>query len=517
MLTTSKRITTALTCGFVLPLLFLAVIVSSTSLLMAQPPGTFTPTGSMTTPRSSHTATLLADGRVLIAGGSNLLYGKLALTRSAELYDPSTGAFTATGNMTRTRLSQTATLLPDGKVLIAGGLNQDQSFLPMNPSPTAELYDPQTGTFTPTSDMTVARYGHVAALLANGKVLIAGGIDSEGYPDVCPRGYGRDCAFAELYDPDTGIFTAIGDMTVIGGYPRTATLLPDGRVLIAINPGTAQLYDPHTGTFSATGDMTVVRLAPTATLLPDGKVLIAGGLLSPGAGGESYPLATSELFDPATGTFAVTGSMPAGRTAHTSTLLPDGTVLIAGGHVNGPPTDEDLVYHPLAGTFSSTGDMATSRCWHTATLLNDGSVLIAGGNAHYSSACIPIVLDSAELRRPALLVPPPALLSLSGDGRGEGAIQHAGTYQLVSPSNPATAGEALIIYCTGLADGSVIPPQVAIGGRMAEVLWFGKTPGFAALNQINVRVPSDIAPGPAVPVRLNYLGRPSNEVTIGVR
>lgn len=106
---------------------------------------------------------------------------------------------------------------------------------------------------------------------------------------------------------------------------------------------------------------------------------------------------------------------------------------------------------------------------------------------------------------------------MPSDGTAQGAIQHAGTYQLVTADNPAVAGEIILIYCTGLVDGAVISPQVAIGRRMADVLWFGNVPGYPGLNQINARVPDNVTPGPSVPVRLNYLSRPSNEVTVAVQ
>ena len=204
---------------------------------------------------------MLADGRVLIAGGASA-YNPADPT-SAEVYDPGTGTFKPTGSMTTARNGQTATLLPSGKVLFAGGGDE-----------TAELYDPATGSFTSTGSMLITRWGHTATLLATGKVLIAGG---------CP-GNSNDSylASAELYDPATGSFSPTGPMSG-PRFEHAATLLTTGRVLIAggmsgpwdSELASAELYDPATGSFSPTGPMTMVRTAFTAALLQSGQVLIA--------------------------------------------------------------------------------------------------------------------------------------------------------------------------------------------------------------------------------------------------
>jgi hypothetical protein len=400
--------------------------------------------------------------------------------------------------MITARANHTATLLPNGKVFIAGG-SGDAS---------AELYDPSTGTFTATGNMTAV---HVAppgaALLPDGRVFIAWSGDA-------PQGCGGPFAVsAELYDPVTGTFTCIASPP---DYIDTSylTLLVDGRVLL--DGLSAEIYDPSSGRLSRLSNV-FLGFCPDQkpTLLMNGKVLFAGGNDT-----DPEDCSIAELYDPASGRFASTGSMSVARGIVSATLLPDGTVLAAGSPWRTPLASAEL-YDPVTGTFSNTGDMATDRMYHTATLLNDGTVLIAGG-IHVVSACPPwrcsfVAGSSAEIYRPPVLTPAPVLLSLSGDGRGQGAILHASTHQLVSASNSAVAGEALEIYCTGLSEGSVIPPQVAICGRMAEVLWFGKTPGFGNLNQVNVRVPGGVASGPAVIVRMTYLGRHTNQVTIGVR
>jgi hypothetical protein len=305
--------------------------------------GSFTATWGMTAARNNHSATRLPDGRVLIVGGYDF-YGP---KETAEVFDPAgyggSGSFTATGSLVEGRMDHTATLLPGGKVLIAGGTSNAGFRL------TAEVYDPAgdggAGSFTVQGSLAEGRRFHTATPLPDGRVLIAGG----------QNGLGEPLASAEVYDPDgdggAGSFTATGNMAR-GRSSHTATLLRDGKVLIAGGTGSgtiafslasAEVYDPAgnggAGSFTATGSLVSPRDTHTATQLADGKVLIAGGnavlMAGPSYGGI---LATAELYDPAgdggVGSFSATPSMSSPRVGLTATLLPDGRVLIAGGRTS---------------------------------------------------------------------------------------------------------------------------------------------------------------------------------------
>jgi hypothetical protein len=508
---------------------FIAGLVSvlAPSFATAQSSGAFTGTGSMTTPRVGHTATLLLNGKVLVAGGHNN-YVDNGVPASAELYDPSTGTFTPIGDMTAAREFHTATLLADGRVLIAGGFDGVRPGANYGPPlASAELYDPSTGIFTPTGSMAVAEGWRSATLLADGRVFVTG------------------TANAEIYDPGTGTFTLASPYADPAlAFWLTATTLADGRVLLTGcvewslenltgRPG-AELFDPRAGAFSTVGPLPTIwsgdcegaDVTWTATLLMNGTVLLVeSGIYDVG------PLyqELAEVYDPATGTFTNAGSLQHTHEFSDATLLSDGTVLITGGElIGGSSTPGSDLYFSATRAFASAGLMTTARYLHTATLLSDGTVLIAGGSnpAGFPQPGMSMpptavgnlcgICSNAEIYTSSVRVAPPVLFSTPGDGQSQGAILQANTPRLASSSDPAAVGEYLEIYLTGLADGGVIPPQVSIGGRPAAVSYFGPS-GYPGVNQINVRVPSGIAPGPAVPVWLTYIGRPSNQVTIGVQ
>jgi hypothetical protein len=345
------------------------------------------PKASMQDARYDHTATLLSDGKVLLAGGE----GSAGYLSSAELFDPISGTFVTTGSMGAPRVYHTANLLPNGKVLMAGGWNSE----PISYADcTAELYDPATGTFGPFIDMTHCPHSlHTAILLppASDIVLIMGWA-------FCPETGGGSL---EAYYIDLGSFSFYGEdyRMETERWGHTATLLPDGRVLVAGGNragDSVYYYEPiasaelwrsnEVHAFSVTGSMSIARIGHTATLLPDGKVLVVGG---------GSPYYSAELYDPSMGAFSLTGSLFDGRMGyHTATLLPNGKVLIAGGYISEVPGNSAELYDPTTGTFSATGSMKMARAEHTATLLPDGRVFIVGGS--YEG-----ILDSYEIYNPA--------------------------------------------------------------------------------------------------------------------
>jgi Galactose oxidase, central domain len=336
--------------------------------------GTWTITGSMATARVGDTVTLLPNGRVLVAGGESLTGG---LT-SAELYNPATGKWTGTGSMATGRFSHMAMLLPSGEVLVAGGIVSVNNQGVITCTAEAELYNPSTGQWTTTGSMTTPRYGSGATLLQNGQGLVAGGVNpTDG-----------TLASAELYNPTTGTWTATGSMNYARRAP--ATLLATGQVLMAGGNGyTAELYHPSQGHWTLTSSMKFNH-GGSAALLTNGDVLMFGGNLASYAG---------QFYNPSTDIWAATHNIGVNPPAGPLTLLRTGKVLLAGGE-SGYGTDTLCrLYDSSTNSWLLTGSMNQARAAHTATLLQNGQVLVAGGSVKNQNGTFTI-LASAELYTP---------------------------------------------------------------------------------------------------------------------
>lgn len=325
------------------------------------PKGHFVATASMSVGRTGHSSTRLKNGKVLIVGG--WYSGPL---NTCELFDPATETFTPTGLLNVPRYNHTAVLLQNGNVLIVGGNT------PNFPSGTfsSEIYDPNTGTFSLTGDMT----GHYhpeepkGVLLPSGQVLLL---------------LGNSSGEANLFDPSTGTFHLTASL-IHARSSYSVTMLTNGKVLIAGGAYqwrtptptllSAELFDPVTGSFAETGSLGEMRFDPSTTILPNGKVLLFGG---------SY-LSTSgaEIYDQVSGTFLTitSGNVELNIVRASCTVLSSGKVLLAGGkNSSGSDLGSAIIFDPSLGSFSVTGAMINSRSGHPATLLENGKVLITGG------------------------------------------------------------------------------------------------------------------------------------------
>ncbi len=342
--------------------------------------GTFQKTGSMNVARDAHTATLLSNGQVLVAGGDNGTLGGNPLA-SAELFNPATGHWTLTGNMTVPRESHQAVLLPNGRVLVAGGSNASGTLS------SAELYNPATGTWTATGSMTAARSSFSMTVLQNGQVLAWQG------------------SSADLYNPSTGTWSATGGPTSSVGGPNSA-LLPNGDVLAigeSINTP-SELYHPSTGTWSTTGSTGTTMPNPITPEFSNGEVLATGSFATGGVASDS----TAALYDPSTGQFTLEAG-PCSCRAFSGARLQTDQVLVLGGAISRQaqpyPITETIntaeLWSLSTQTWTSTGNLHDSRSGATVTLLQNGQALVAGGeqstkqtNFHF------VVLASAELYAP---------------------------------------------------------------------------------------------------------------------
>jgi len=442
-------------CGLAAATILTAFLCHAGQITALAGPGPLVPTASMGTGRSYHTATLLADGSVLVAGGETCVLladgggcdmDGTATTATAEIYDPRTATWSQTGSMVVSREGATAIRLANGKVLVAGGNSLPYWSFTWLDVASAELYDPATGTWSLTGSLNSASDYGMLTLLANATVLAIGASTS-----------------AYLYHPDTGTWTATGSMANghIGG---TATQLANGQVLVAGGFTTTayqsiaspEVYDPVSGTWSVVGAMVWPRASHSAALLSDGSVIVADGNGS--VGGVATALTSAEIFQPSTGSWSATTSTTHTHTDQRSVLLIDGTFLLV-----------DMgseVYDPVARTWTLTSG-ATSNYGETATALKDGSVLVAGGCC--DEVTWTYTLHAELYSAPSSTAPDPPL---TATGRSLNATEGSqlngviATFTDADPNGTVSQYSAIISW----GDGSSSPGTIAAGSTGFTVL-----------------------------------------------
>jgi WD40 repeat protein len=318
---------------------------------------------NMNLARAGHTATLLPDGNVLIAAGCIVDGCEDRLTRTAEVFESSKNTFSSTAQLSVARVGHAAVLLDSGKVLIIGGWAGSDA------TASAELYDPSTHVFVTAGSLHEARDGFTATRLNDGRVLIAGGY----------RGNMQRLSSAELYDPRQGTFMITGRMGT-ARMSHSASLLPNGRVLIVGGTrargevlSSAEVFDPGTGTFQMVSSLHTPRHKQAAITLNDDSILILGGADANEFNGQ---FSSTETFNLKSGRFVLSATMRAARFK-----IPDAVTRLANGEVLIAGSDRTVeLFDPIRKTLRTvSGQLDAERSFSTVTRLPDGRVLIAGG------------------------------------------------------------------------------------------------------------------------------------------
>jgi len=405
-------------------------------------------TGSLNVARNSFALTLLQDGKVLVTGGYGWNNGANGNLSSVERYDPATGLFSLVSSLANGRSLHTATRLQDGRVLVVGGYVGSPSSGVTN---TVELYNPATGTWSNGASSGVPHAQHTATLLPDGRVLVVAGTR-----ELTATAYGSDVC--EIYNPTTNTWSWCSSLPRVR-LAHTATLLASGKVLVAggseYDGGATTLpaaeFDPSTNTWTTRASPFAGRIKHQAFLLGSGSVLLVGG--RPVNDGGTFNV--GELYDPVTSTWSAT-STTSGRTDATGAVLADGRVLIAGGYAGGALASSAL-YNPSAGTWSAGDPLVVRRHAAQAVRLNDGRVLIAGGfdasgsrttHAELFSACTPSVTCASEGKNCGT-IPDGCGGTLNCGTCGIGQLCEANVCVSCTPTTCAAQGK----NCGSLADG----------------------------------------------------------------